>query len=563
MMEVSSIINPAVNGGQSESPGPTNVTGRPDFAELLVMLQYARRGCWVFALYNHLDTRQEITAAIKNAVAPMPVFEWTYTIENPYPISYLQQLTEAQRQARAVVFLFGLERAEAEVWKSLDFNREEFAAHPHGLVFWLTANGRADAARYAPHFWAQRSSVYDFSVAIPRLQIELEGGWVDKGVSAINYDDALNQLRLYQNLYEKNKSNPDASLASLAGVAGKIAWLLDRLERRDEALPYVREECEFARRLNDAELQAEAMIDLAQVERFHSGPSTSIAILEQAIALITTPRLRAYGLLNLGALTFNSGQTERGFSLLKDAFEKFKQTEDKPGQAYALKAIGDAQLLRNEIDRARESYDRALRFFTKSQDTPGQAKVLKALGDVQALSMESDAAMESYFYALNLFTLLGNKAWREKAVQAIAELESQSGQKADSISGNWIPVDETTDFLSRQTSPYEEVRQQQLLKKVWDEIKVLPVNQRRALLLNLRDERGETVTGLLPMAGIASMRQIADALEMPAEDFAKIWGELPLDDAAIADLISATRQQVINLRKSARMRLARGMKALT
>ena len=57
------------------------------------------------------------------------------------------------------------------------------------------------------------------------------------------------------------------------------------------------------------------------------------------------------------------------------------------------------------------------------------------------------------------------------------------------------------------------------------------------------------------------MRQIAKALEMADEDFARLWQRLPLDDASIAELLNITRQQVINLRKCARERLARRMKA--
>ena len=47
---------------------------------------------------------------------------------------------------------------------------------------------------------------------------------------------------------------------------------------------------------------------------------------------------------------------------------------------------------------------------------------------------------------------------------------------------------------------------------------------------------------------------------MTLEEFGEIWNELPLDDKRIAALLGLTRQQVINLRKSARERLTRRMK---
>jgi hypothetical protein len=98
------------------------------------------------------------------------------------------------------------------------------------------------------------------------------------------------------------------------------------------------------------------------------------------------------------------------------------------------------------------------------------------------------------------------------------------------------------------------------LERLWSEILQLPPRQRAALLLNLRDEQGGGVLALLPLIGIASLEAIAQALEMPEGRMAKLWYDLPLDDAVIAELLGGTRQQVINLRKAARARLLRRMK---
>jgi hypothetical protein len=99
------------------------------------------------------------------------------------------------------------------------------------------------------------------------------------------------------------------------------------------------------------------------------------------------------------------------------------------------------------------------------------------------------------------------------------------------------------------------------LVKVWSGILELPLRQRSALLLNLRDEQGGPAIALLPILRISSIEQIAEILNMPAGELAEIWNNLPLEDAAIAERLGATRQQVINLRKCARERLARRLQA--
>ena len=104
------------------------------------------------------------------------------------------------------------------------------------------------------------------------------------------------------------------------------------------------------------------------------------------------------------------------------------------------------------------------------------------------------------------------------------------------------------------------LEQRLYLEKLWVEVCELPSLQRAALLLNLRDAGGGSVIAFIPFLKIASRQQIAEALSLPEEQFGELWNDLPLDDASIAQLLGITRQQVINLRKTARERLARRMK---
>ena len=99
-------------------------------------------------------------------------------------------------------------------------------------------------------------------------------------------------------------------------------------------------------------------------------------------------------------------------------------------------------------------------------------------------------------------------------------------------------------------------------EQVWLEVCQLPVLQRAALLLNLRDSRDGGVISFLPFLGVASKEDLARLLEMPYANFQRVWNELPLDDSRIAQMFGITRQQVINLRKTARERLARRMRKL-
>jgi len=130
------------------------------------------------------------------------------------------------------------------------------------------------------------------------------------------------------------------------------------------------------------------------------------------------------------------------------------------------------------------------------------------------------------------------------------------------------PTESIDTDLSEKDHPFRSLEprvdlaleQRLFFEQVWREVCQLPLLQRAALLLNLRDSRDGGVISFLPFLGVASKEELARLMEMPYEDFQKLWSELPLDDSRIAQLFGITRQQVINLRKTARERLTRRMR---
>jgi len=129
----------------------------------------------------------------------------------------------------------------------------------------------------------------------------------------------------------------------------------------------------------------------------------------------------------------------------------------------------------------------------------------------------------------------------------------------DGVARHWRISDKkqmgSYDLAHHAPSVETKLAQRGWLMRLWSEISVLPHAQRLSLLLNLRDERGEAALSLLPVAGVATMQQIASVLDMPVDELASIWNGLPLDDLRIAERLGLNRQRVIDLRRTARARL--------
>lgn len=158
----------------------------------------------------------------------------------------------------------------------------------------------------------------------------------------------------------------------------------------------------------------------------------------------------------------------------------------------------------------------------------------------------------------SIFNHLGGPVEFEELIIALARLLGIRDQPIESTDGNENAFELTASSGERDTA--WQVEKRIFLQRLWEEVQLLPLNQRAALLLNLKDAAGRGCIALFPAAGIATLRQLAQTLGMSAEEFADLWNELPLEDAKIAERLSLTRQQVINARKSARERLKRRLK---
>ncbi|HKR13295.1 MAG TPA: hypothetical protein VJT15_14630 [Pyrinomonadaceae bacterium] len=146
----------------------------------------------------------------------------------------------------------------------------------------------------------------------------------------------------------------------------------------------------------------------------------------------------------------------------------------------------------------------------------------------------------------------------DELVSAVASLAGISDQPIESLAEDEDTVAAMPD--QAEPDPAWRIEKRMFLQRLWEELQQLPRNQRAALLLNLKEGSGFGCITLFPATGIATLRQLADTLEIPVESFAGLWNDLPLEDAKIAELLGLTRQQVINARKSGRERLTRRLK---
>ncbi len=205
--------------------------------------------------------------------------------------------------------------------------------------------------------------------------------------------------------------------------------------------------------------------------------------------------------------------------------------------------------------------------------TRSQSKLAALLDDPQSfaaarhLSAKPDAAGLSAI-ARAVFTHLEQPIELDELVSLTAAIcgikdhaPLNESQSKDSGPDSWLPELAVAgpDLAVTLT---DTLTQRRYLARLWEEVCQMSPRHCAALLLNLRDEGGGSATDLFVFTGVATFAQLAAALALDEAELAALWPHLPLDDLTLATRLGLTRQQVINLRRSARERLWRRLNDL-
>jgi RNA polymerase sigma factor (sigma-70 family) len=121
-------------------------------------------------------------------------------------------------------------------------------------------------------------------------------------------------------------------------------------------------------------------------------------------------------------------------------------------------------------------------------------------------------------------------------------------------------IEQSVESLSRQfagsaISDDRRLEAQEILKKLWDEIKLLPPEQRDTICLSLADDNGNDLWNILVKAGAVTLPQLAADLGLTIEQLMDLWEKVPMDGVTLAAHLGATRSQVNKWRFRAMQRL--------
>jgi DNA-directed RNA polymerase specialized sigma24 family protein len=114
-------------------------------------------------------------------------------------------------------------------------------------------------------------------------------------------------------------------------------------------------------------------------------------------------------------------------------------------------------------------------------------------------------------------------------------------------------------LLRFNSHPDAEIAASELLTRIWQESRRLPLWHRRTLFLTFDDDAGENILRLLRARGEINIGDAVKALEMSREQLEGVWDALSLDVAGAAEFFGTTKGNVRKWRFRATTRLAEAL----
>lgn len=154
---------------------------------------------------------------------------------------------------------------------------------------------------------------------------------------------------------------------------------------------------------------------------------------------------------------------------------------------------------------------------------------------------------------LGILTRIGHPVELDQLVYLVASVRGTREWTVESIDEDENPL------AGSLPDPHPRIDQQleeeELLQRLWEAIRTLPLVQRRIVLLGQGDERGHDLWSLLFEAGTVPLADLSASLELQPIEIAALWAEIPLDTSALATFLNLTRTQVIRWKFYARQQL--------
>ncbi len=157
-----------------------------------------------------------------------------------------------------------------------------------------------------------------------------------------------------------------------------------------------------------------------------------------------------------------------------------------------------------------------------------------------------------------VFRWLSSPVELDELVSIVAALQNVRDLPAETIHESLL-TDIGSSPRDATLSSHAQLEGKDILRRLWEALRELSVEQRDVFCLGFEDERGRDLFTLLLESEIVTFRELTQELGRSTEEIVRLWSKMPMDNKEIAVELKASRGQVYKWRFRALEKLRKGL----
>jgi RNA polymerase sigma factor (sigma-70 family) len=133
---------------------------------------------------------------------------------------------------------------------------------------------------------------------------------------------------------------------------------------------------------------------------------------------------------------------------------------------------------------------------------------------------------------------------------SLLDIREQPVESLDHAEPSWDSY-----FVRSTRSGESTLQAKELLERLWRAVKLLPPEQRDSFVLGFEDQAGQDLFTALLEAGVVTLKDLANGLNRSVGHIARLRQQMPMDSAAVAAELNASRDNIYKWRFRAVRRL--------
>lgn len=157
-----------------------------------------------------------------------------------------------------------------------------------------------------------------------------------------------------------------------------------------------------------------------------------------------------------------------------------------------------------------------------------------------------------------VFRWLSSPVELDELVSIVAALQDVKDQSPETLHESHL-LDVGSSLRDAAFSSHANLEGKDILRRLWEALRELSVEQRDVFCLGFEDERGRDLFTVLLESEIVTFRELTQELGRSTDEIVRLWSQMPMNNKAIAVELKATRGQVYKWRFRALEKLRKGL----